>query len=55
LEERIGEYETIFDTVPEGYEENNGCLPNLNIPVGNGMYRPTKYIKQLEGGWVAGY
>jgi hypothetical protein len=55
LEKRIGGYEEIFDTVPEGYEENNGRLPNFSIPVGEGMYHVAKYIKQLEGGWVAGF
>jgi hypothetical protein len=37
------------------YEENNGRLPAFSIPVGDGMYRAAKYIKQLEGGWVAGF
>jgi hypothetical protein len=55
LEKRVGGYEEIFDSIPEGYEENNGWLPNFSIPVGEGMYRITKYIKQLEGGWVAGF
>jgi hypothetical protein len=55
LEKRIGGYEEVFDSVPEGYEENNGRLPHFAIPVGNGRYKSTKYIKQLEGGWVAGF
>jgi hypothetical protein len=55
LEKRIGGYEEIFDSVPDGYEENNGQLPHFSIPVGEGMYRGAKYIKQLEGGWVAGF
>jgi hypothetical protein len=55
LEKRIGGYEEIFDSIPDGYEENNGRLPHLAIPVGNGMYKSAKYIKQLEGGWVAGF
>jgi hypothetical protein len=55
LKKRIGGYEEIFDSVPDGYEENNGRLPHLAIPVGNGMYKSAKYIKQLEGGWVAGF
>jgi hypothetical protein len=53
LEKRIGGYEEIFDTAPDGYEENNGRLPYFHIPVGEGKYRPAKYIKQLKGGWVA--
>jgi hypothetical protein len=53
LEKRVGGYEEIFDSVPEGFEENNGRLPNFSIPVGKGMYRVAKYIKQLEGEWVA--
>jgi hypothetical protein len=55
LEKRIGGYKEIFDSAPEGYEENNGRLPHFSIPVGEGMYRSAKYIKQLEGGWVAGF
>jgi hypothetical protein len=55
LEKRIGAYEEIFDSVPEGYEENNGRLPHLAILTGDGRYKGAKYIKQLEGGWVAGF
>jgi hypothetical protein len=55
LEKRIGAYEEIFDSIPEGYEENNGRLPHIAIPVGDGKYKGAKYIKQLEGGWVAGF
>jgi hypothetical protein len=55
LEKRIGGYEEIFDSVPEGYKENNRWLPHLAIPLGNGKYKSAKYIKQLEGGWVAGF
>jgi hypothetical protein len=55
LEKRIGGYEEIFDSVPEGYEENNGRLPHLAIPLGDGKYKGAKYIKQLEGGWVAAF
>jgi hypothetical protein len=55
LEKRIGVYEEVFDSVPEGYEENNGRIPHLAIPVGDGRYKGAKYIKQLEGGWVAGF
>jgi hypothetical protein len=55
LEKRIGVYEEVFDSVPEGYEENNGRIPHLAILVGEGRYKGAKYIKQLEGGWVAGF
>jgi hypothetical protein len=55
LEKRIGGYEEIFDSVPEGYEENNGRLTHLAIPLGDGKYKSAKYIKQLEGGWVAAF
>jgi hypothetical protein len=55
LEKRIGGYEEIFDSIPEGYEENNGRLPHLAIPLGNGKFKSAKYIKQLEGGWVVGF
>jgi hypothetical protein len=55
LEKRISGYEEIFDSIPEGYEENNGRLPHLAILVGDGRYKSAKYIKQLEGGWVTGF
>jgi hypothetical protein len=55
LEKRVGGYEEIFDSALEGYEENNGRLPHLAIPVGDRRYKGAKYIKQLEGGWVAGF
>jgi hypothetical protein len=55
LEKRIGGYEEIFDVAPDRYEENNRRLLQFHIPVGEGKYRPAKYIKQLEGGWVAGF
>jgi hypothetical protein len=55
LEKRIGGYEEIFDSALDGYEENNGQLPNFSIPVGKGMYHVAKYIKQLDRGWVAGF
>jgi hypothetical protein len=55
LEKRIGGYEEIFDSVPDGYEENNGRLTHLAIPLGDGKYKSAKYIKQLEGGWVAAF
>jgi hypothetical protein len=55
LKKRIGGYEEVFDSIPEGYEENNGRLPHLAIPLGDGKFKSAKYIKQLEGGWVAGF
>jgi hypothetical protein len=55
LERRVGAYEEVFDSVPEGYEENNGRLPHLAIPIGDGRYKGAKYIKQLEGGWVGAF
>jgi hypothetical protein len=55
LERRVGAYEEVFDSVPDGYEENNGRLPHLAIPVGEGKYKGAKYIKQLEGGWVGAF
>jgi hypothetical protein len=37
LEKRIGAYEEVFDSIPDGYEENNGRIPHFSIPVGEGM------------------
>jgi hypothetical protein len=55
LERRVGGYKEIFNSVPEGYKENNGRLPNFSIPMAKGMYWQAKYIKQLDGGWVTGF
>ena len=51
LAERVQEYENTFQTAPEGYVENVH-FPNLRIPVGNGLYRPVKWVKQGEDGFM---
>ena len=51
LANRVQEYENTFETAPEGYVENVH-FPNLRIPVGNGLYRPVKWVKQGEDGFM---
>jgi hypothetical protein len=53
LEDKVTFYEATFSTPPEGYIENDGHYPSLVIPVGNGSFRPAKWIKQLDSGKVA--
>jgi hypothetical protein len=53
LDEKIKNYKDTFCIPPKGYVENNGHYPNLHIQVGKGLYRPTKWIKQLDNYCVA--
>jgi hypothetical protein len=48
LDEKVKNYEDTFSTLPEGYVENNGHYPSLQIRIGKGLYQPTKWIKQLD-------
>ena len=51
LANRVQEYENTFETAPEGYVENIH-FPNLHIPIGNGLFRPVKWVKQGEDGFM---
>lgn len=42
-----------FVHTPDGYIPNDGQYPGLVVPAGNGLYRPAKWIKQLDDGRVA--
>jgi hypothetical protein len=53
LDEKVKNYEDTFCIPPEGYIENNGHYPSLQIHVGKGLYWPTKWIKQLDNYRVA--
>jgi len=53
MEEKIQHYEDTFTIPPEGYIENNDHYPSLTIPIGNGLFQPAKWIKQLNSGRVA--
>jgi hypothetical protein len=55
LHGKVLRYEEVFEQTPDGFQLNDGRLPNFHIPVGNGQYRPAKWIKCLEGGRVAGF
>ena len=39
----------------ERCKENVGQVPNFTIPIRNGLFQPTKYIKQLDDRWVVGF
>ncbi len=43
-----------FKEALPGYKENRGEV-DLNLPCKDGQCRPTKWIKQMDGGKVAGY
>jgi hypothetical protein len=53
LDEKIKNYKDTFTIPPEGYVENNRHYPSLQICVGKGLYRPAKWIKQLDNYRVA--
>ena len=55
LKENILNLTANWNTCPEGYEENGDKVPGFVIPVGEGLYRPAKWIKRVEAGKVAGY
>ena len=45
------------EAAPEGYIENNHCLPTFTIPIpgSDSLSNPAKWIKFVEDGKVAGY
>jgi len=53
MEDKIEHYENTFTHPPEGYVENNEHYPSLTIPIGNGLFWPAKWVKQLDSGQVA--
>ena len=55
LHNRVEHYENIFERAPDGYIENEGRVPHFFIPLGDGVFKPAKWIKKLEDGRVAGF
>jgi hypothetical protein len=55
LHDHVGHYENIFKRAPDGYIENDGQVPHFYIPLGDGVFKPAKWIKKLEDGKVAGF
>ena len=53
LHNRVEHYENIFERAPDGYIENDGRVPHFFIPLGDGVFKPAKWIKKLEDGQVA--
>src|SRR5258707_6990230 len=43
-----------FEEAPPGYKENRGEV-DLNLPCKDGLRRPTKWVKRMDGEKVAGY
>src|SRR6266404_9361625 len=54
LEARLVGYIDTFSQPPTRYVEN-GHLPTFTIPIGGGLSNPTKWVKKLDDGRVAGY
>jgi hypothetical protein len=55
LHDRVEHYENIFEKAPDGYIENEGQVPHFYIPLGDGVFKPAKWIKKLEDGHIAGF
>ena len=55
LHDHIKHYKNIFECAPDGYIENDGRVPHFYIPIGDRVFKPAKWIKKLEDGWVAGF
>jgi hypothetical protein len=55
LHDRVEHYENIFERAPDRYIENEGRVPHFFIPLGEGVYKPAKWIKKLEDGCVTGF
>jgi hypothetical protein len=53
LHNHVEHYENIFERAPDRYVENDGQVPHFFIPLGNGVFKPAKWIKKLEDGRVA--
>jgi hypothetical protein len=53
LHDRVKHYENIFERAPNGYIKNDGQVPHFFIPLGNGVFKPAKWIKKLEDGRAA--
>src|SRR5713226_2077152 len=43
-----------FEEAPPGYKENRGEV-DIDLPCKDGLCHPTKWIKRMDGGKVAGY
>ena len=48
LQEKVLHYKETFSTPPPRYVENNGHYPNLQILTAKGIYRPAKWVKQMD-------
>ena len=50
LHDQVEHYENIFEHAPDGYIENDGRVSHFFIPLGDGVFKPAKWIKKLEDG-----
>ena len=55
LHDQVEHYENIFERAPDGYTENEGRVPHFFIPLGDGVFKPAKWIKKLKDERVAGF
>ena len=51
----IKHYENQFKQAPNGYIVNDEQVPQFYIPLGDRVHCPTKWIKRLDNGRVAGF
>ena len=54
LGKQVMDYQSTFDCPPDGYVENVH-FHQLAVPIGHGLSRPVKWVKQLESGSVSCY
>jgi hypothetical protein len=54
LGDRLLGYEETFERAPDDFQLNTN-YPNLKIPIGDGLWRPAKWIKQGEDGFMYAY
>src|SRR5712671_4988400 len=48
MEERKDDPEYKYGSIPQGFKRNKDRVPNFNIPVGDGMFLPTAFIRRDE-------
>jgi len=54
LEDKLTEYEEGYCAAPKGYKHNTK-YPDLKIPIREGLYCPTRWIKMADEGMVLAY
>jgi hypothetical protein len=55
LQDHVQHYKASFKKSPEGFIINDGQVPQFYIPLGNGVFCPTKWIKRHKDSRVTRY